>query len=1298
MATLAPVSPQDTPPPTVHSLFFCDRDDSAELESACTCRINPFSTAIYHCNALQHSFLTANSYTPIDGAHLDATSNDQSNFHDHGISHRNAIFHTTTNSYNNDTTTTTTTTTSASNFSSYPVQVSCANVANSPPSEKDLYARPRASRTAGAEMYAKFTGLGRLKIWTRWDWDYWARTMYKRKDKKVRPQNVALPGGVKPGGNVAADLDLDWRKIGDNLEMPAGGDSEGLVGLKVPRGSRLTPARLERVRIGVGFLSEPERKLFIDILYEFEGAVAFEDSEMGLVKPEIEPPVVIHTVPHDPWQQNNIRLPKATQDAATAIVKEKQKLGILEHSQGPYRSRYFLVAKKSGQWRFINDVQPLNGVTIKESGMPPSVDEFSEDFAEYPITTAIDYYSGYYEVGLHPASRDMTAFMTDVGLMRMTRLPQGWTNSVSTFQRIISKVHWPLIPHKCRPFIDDCALKGPKSRYNDEEISPGIRRFVYEHSLIFREFMQQCWTAGLTISGEKCAIGMPGVTIVGYVCDQDGRRPEPKTTQRIQAWPTPRSVRDARAFIGIAVYYRIFIKDFSVIAAPIFSLFKKGKRFEWTSEMDDAMKDLKGALMKAPVLVSLDFSDSALGIELGIDASTSVGWGAVLSQFRDDGKLHPARFESGIWSDAEKKYDALKLECRGLIKALKKLRFWLFGRFFTVTTDSQTLVWLLNQPPNDLPNAMMTRWLAYARLFDFDVHHVKGTKNGAADGLSRRGKADEDESDSDPDEYFESRLFSTTGAISHNHTTTLVYAISYGYSDYERDRYQIYRVSFDATLYEDDPDDALMGQYLTTLQRPDEMTDSQYQQLRKKSKNFFVRDGFLFKRPRHHGIPPRRVIGMLIDRKRALEELHDEKGHMGKKATYNLISKRYQWKGMYSDVAEWVKTCDECQKRSKFRFAEPLHPTWTITVWEKMGLDVIYMPWEGEVGYIVLARDDLSGWVEGRTLTDVDSESVARFLQEDVFCRHGVPQRIVMDGGRENLKFTEEIVAKYGMKGISIAPYHPQSNGLVERGHRTIIEAIAKYKAADTSRQSGHYPPDKSWTRYLSLALWADRITTRRPTGYSAFEMIYGRECLLPVQLTVKSWSLVEWDDVKTHEDLILARMRQLDERVTMEDIAAKNQRLSRMQNKAYFDETAHLRRHEQVILPGDLVLVLRPAMLQTTSSRSRKIDERWEGPYRIIEKPMDSTYYILEELDGTLKKRKYAGEHVKKYFPRIDHELQRGPDPDTAVSDNEDEDDITPNADETTIDDNLASPGDTWRSPGDAKRYHLRPRADPAA
>jgi hypothetical protein len=144
------------------------------------------------------------------------------------------------------------------------------------------------------------------------------------------------------------------------------------------------------------------------------------------------------------------------QDVVTAHVKDKLALGILELSQGPYRSRYFLVAKKNGEHRFINDVQLLNKVTIRDSGMPPSVDEFSEVFAGYPITSVIDYFSGYYQIPLDKSSRDLTAFMTLLGLVRMTRLPQGWMNSVAEFMRIIGKVHYP---HEVHPFLDDIGLR-----------------------------------------------------------------------------------------------------------------------------------------------------------------------------------------------------------------------------------------------------------------------------------------------------------------------------------------------------------------------------------------------------------------------------------------------------------------------------------------------------------------------------------------------------------------------------------------------------------------------------------------------------------------------------------------------------------------------------------------------------------------------------------------------------------------------------------------------------------------------
>ena len=108
------------------------------------------------------------------------------------------------------------------------------------------------------------------------------RTLYKRKDKKIRPVDIALPDEIKPKGEV--DISI-------NPKPP------------IPRGSRLTPEHLAIIKIGPGFLSDNERQLFIDILYKYEGAIAFDNSEMGLLWPEIEPSIVIHTIPHEPWQQ-----------------------------------------------------------------------------------------------------------------------------------------------------------------------------------------------------------------------------------------------------------------------------------------------------------------------------------------------------------------------------------------------------------------------------------------------------------------------------------------------------------------------------------------------------------------------------------------------------------------------------------------------------------------------------------------------------------------------------------------------------------------------------------------------------------------------------------------------------------------------------------------------------------------------------------------------------------------------------------------------------------------------------------
>ena len=163
---------------------------------------------------------------------------------------------------------------------------------------------------------------------------------------------------------------------------------------------------------------------------------------------------------------------------------------------------------------------------------------------------------------------------------------------------------------------------------------------------------------------------------------------------------------------------------------------KKNTPFIWGKEQIEAMDLLKLALTTFPALVSLDYLEGAGEIILTVDTSLE-GWGGVLMQLVQ-GKRHPSRYESGIWSCAEKKYNATKRECRNVLKALKKVRYWLYGVRFVLETDANVLVAQLNRSGTDLPGALVTRWIAWTQLFDFEVQHIPSRKHTVADRLSRR--------------------------------------------------------------------------------------------------------------------------------------------------------------------------------------------------------------------------------------------------------------------------------------------------------------------------------------------------------------------------------------------------------------------------------------------------------------------------------------------------------------------------------------------------------------------------------
>ena len=213
---------------------------------------------------------------------------------------------------------------------------------------------------------------------------------------------------------------------------------------------------------------------------------------------------------------------------------------------------------------------------------------------------------------------------------------------------------------------------------------------MVEHIQNLDQVLADLERAGVTISGAKSQFCQAGIKIVGYICDAAGRHPDTSKVLKILDWPECTDTTSAQAFLGVCVYYRIWIRNFAQVAFPIYHLLKKNTPFIWGKEQIEAMDLLKLALTTSPTLVSLDYSEEVGEIILAVDASLE-GWGRVLMQLVQ-GKRHPSRYESGIWSSAEKKYDATKRKCRGVLKALKKFRYWLYRVRFVLETDANVLV------------------------------------------------------------------------------------------------------------------------------------------------------------------------------------------------------------------------------------------------------------------------------------------------------------------------------------------------------------------------------------------------------------------------------------------------------------------------------------------------------------------------------------------------------------------------------------------------------------------------------
>ncbi|HEV7735893.1 MAG TPA: reverse transcriptase family protein, partial [Chlamydiales bacterium] len=476
---------------------------------------------------------------------------------------------------------------------------------------------------------------------------------------------------------------------------------------------KFTMVRKDEMKLNPeGFMWPEEEKLVIWIIRAHEGVFAWDASERGMFRKDYFAPIVIPVVEHVPWAEKNIPIPPGLYHEIVDIVKEKVQVGTYEPSISSYRSKWFCVTKKDGKsLRIVHDLQPLNAVTIQDSGQIPFTDLHTEVMGGRGCYAAFDLFVAYDQRELAEESRDLTTFQTPLGTFRLTGLPMGYTNAVPILQGDMCFILQEEIPDPANPFMDDCSVIGPRTRYETDqmgyylpsptgfiadriraahiELGPdkvyyevvpenrGIRRFVWEHFLNVNRILQRIRKCGGTFSAMKSELCVPSLISVGRTLVYEGRAPEKVKVKKIMNWPLCKTVTDVRGFLGVCGIVRIWVKDFSKKAKPLIQLTKKAVEFEWGPAQEESMAILKEAVRTAPCLRPIDYK-SDLSVILAVDSS-NIGVGWVLLQLGKDRKRYPARFGSITWNEREGRYSQPKIEVYGLWRTLRAMRLHIIG-------------------------------------------------------------------------------------------------------------------------------------------------------------------------------------------------------------------------------------------------------------------------------------------------------------------------------------------------------------------------------------------------------------------------------------------------------------------------------------------------------------------------------------------------------------------------------------------------------------------------------------------
>lgn len=552
-----------------------------------------------------------------------------------------------------------------------------------------------------------------------------------------------------------------------------------------------------------------------------------------------------------------------------------------------------------------------------------------------------------------------------------------------------------------------------------------------EHLIHLREILDRLQKHNLTVNLPKCTFAAERVKFLGHFIDNTGITPLPEKIKVIEEFPKPNTVTDLRRFLGILNFYRRFLNHAAEILIPLHGMLGSCKKNDktpltWTLETETAFESCKQLLKQATNLVH---PDAKKPLAIMCDASDRAIGGCV--QQHNGHNWEPLGFFSRKLSDTEKKYSTYDRELLAIFAAIKYFRYLLEGTQFTIFTDHKPLTKAFSQKYEKLSPRQINQ-LNFIGQFSTDVQHVSGAENGPADALSRIGMV--------------------------NNPIPI---------DYD---------SMSQAQLNDDDLKSFLNQENSVLNlKKLKMLDSSAE---------------LYCDISHDKIRP---FVPKSHRNTVFSALHNL-SHPGKKVTVKLISDRFVWPDMKNEISKLTKACIACQKSKVSRhvrapLAEFIVPTQRFT---HINIDLVGpLPSSQGMSYCLTCIDRYTRWPEAFPLPDMRTETVAAALYSGWISRFGVPAHITTDRGTQfRSELFRTLTRKFGIHLSHTNAYHPQANGLIERWHRSLKQAIMCHTSVH-------------WTLALPSVLLGLRSAFKKDLNCSSAELVYGETLRLPGQFFV---------------------------------------------------------------------------------------------------------------------------------------------------------------------------------------------------